>query len=87
MRVLQTHDGVRVVFKDHPPEVHHRAAERRLAHDELLAAAVPLLGREKKERQKEIKKEKKEANAGVIQYFASKVKRAVPQNAGVLTVT
>lgn len=42
VRVLQTHDSACVVFNDHLPEVHHCAAERRLAHNELLAAAVPL---------------------------------------------
>lgn len=40
--VLQTGNGLCVVFKDHPPEVCHGAAEWGLAHDELLAAVMPL---------------------------------------------
>lgn len=65
--ITQTHNGMRVVFKDHPPEVHHCAAEWCLAHDELLAVVVSLFV--------EGKKKKKEANAAALQFFASKVKK------------
>lgn len=46
--VLQTDDSVCVVFKDHPPEVCHRAAEWGLAHDELLAAVMALFKKKRK---------------------------------------
>lgn len=65
--VLQTGNGACVVFKDHPPEVCHRAAEWGLAHDELLAAVMPLF------KQKRRRGEKK----GSIQYFIYMIKRAV----------
>lgn len=40
--VWQTDDSVCVVFPDHPPEICHRAAERSLAHYELLAVVMSL---------------------------------------------
>lgn len=60
--VLQTGNGACVVFKDHPPEVCHCAAEWGLAHDELLAAVMPLF------------KRKREEEKSSIQYFIDMIK-------------